>query len=85
MAMPLEGLSFVKMLEKFGIIYATDPLASVDLGPLPAAVRERSKFSGRNVDRTLESSGNRAYRWLTVDSFNYQPPVDHAELRAPIF
>ena len=24
--MPLEGLSFVKTLETFGIIYATDPL-----------------------------------------------------------
>jgi len=24
--MPLEGLSFVKMLATFGIIYATDPL-----------------------------------------------------------
>jgi len=24
--MPFEGLSFVKMLVKFGIVYATDPL-----------------------------------------------------------
>jgi len=28
--MPLEGLSFVKTLATFGVIYATDSLASVD-------------------------------------------------------
>jgi len=27
--MPFEGLSFVKTLEKFGIIYATDPLLQI--------------------------------------------------------
>jgi len=29
--MPLEGLSFVKMLAKLGIIYPTDPLLQSDM------------------------------------------------------